>query len=165
MPEDLRYTTFDTNFGWVAVLASARGLLRIILPQDLLQDARELLGERINHATWSPHDFEDLMGRLRSYFKGHRMDFPDKLDLSGTTTFQRKVWEATRLIPYGETRSYSWVASQIGKPSAVRAVGQTLGRNPLPIIIPCHRVLGSDGKLCGFRGGLQMKRYLLSLEA
>ncbi len=91
--------------------------------------------------------------------------FPDELDLSTATPFQRQVWEKTRLIPYGETRSYSWVAEQIGKPGAARAVGQALGRNPLPIIIPCHRVVASDGKLCGFAGGLGMKRRLLSLEA
>jgi methylated-DNA-[protein]-cysteine S-methyltransferase len=75
------------------------------------------------------------------------------------------VWEITRLIPYGETRSYAWVAEQIGQPRAVRAVGQALGKNPLPIIIPCHRVITSNGKLGGFGGGLEMKKRLLSLEA
>jgi len=74
------------------------------------------------------------------------------------------VWQATRLIPYGETRSYLWVAVQIGKPGAARAVGQALGRNPLPVIIPCHRVIASDGGLGGFTGGLVMKRRLLELE-
>ncbi|GAI87660.1 unnamed protein product, partial [marine sediment metagenome] len=74
-------------------------------------------------------------------------------------------WEETRLIPYGETRSYAWVAKQVGKPKAARAVGQAMGSNPLPIIIPCHRVITSNGKLGGFGGGLEMKRQLLSLEA
>lgn len=104
------------------------------------------------------------MERLKSYFAGHKADFPDKLDLSGATTFRREVWEITRLIPYGETRSYAWVAMQIRKPKAVRAVGQALGRNPLPIIVPCHRVLASNGGLGGFSGGLEMKRFLLRLE-
>jgi methylated-DNA-[protein]-cysteine S-methyltransferase len=104
------------------------------------------------------------MKRLASYFAGHKVDFPDRLDLSAAYDFQREVWEATRLIPYGETRSYSWVAAQIEKPKAVRAVGQALGRNPLPVIIPCHRVLASDGALGGFGGGLVMKRFLLNLE-
>ncbi len=122
------------------------------------------MGDKLRFAAWSPESFEDLKRRLRVYFQGQKVDFADRLDLTEATSFQRKVWAATRLIPYGETRSYSWVANQIGKPGAVRAVGQALGRNPLPIIIPCHRVLGSDGGLCGFGGGLEMKRYLLKLE-
>ena len=92
------------------------------------------------------------------------MDFPDKLDLARATRFQQDVWQITRTIPYGETRSYAWVAGQLGLPMAVRAVGQALARNPLPIIIPCHRVVGSHGGLGGFRGGLEMKRHLLNLE-
>jgi methylated-DNA-[protein]-cysteine S-methyltransferase len=75
------------------------------------------------------------------------------------------VWEKTRLIPYGKTRSYSWVAEQMGKPRAVRAVGQALGKNPLPIIIPCHRVIANNERLGGFSGGVEWKRYLLDLEA
>jgi len=109
--------------------------------------------------------FEDLVARLRTYFSGHKVSFPDQLDLSGATPFQRQVWEKTRLIPFGETRSYSWVAEQIKQPGAVRAVGQALGRNPLPIIIPCHRVITADGKPGGYTGGLEMKRFLLRLEA
>ena len=105
------------------------------------------------------------MERLKVYFSGHRITFPDKFDLSQATHFQREVWEKTRFIPYGETKSYAWVAEQIKKPRAVRAVGQALGKNPLPIIVPCHRVVASGGKLGGFGGGVEMKRYLLSLEA
>jgi len=105
------------------------------------------------------------MERLRTYFSGHKAAFPDELDLSAATPFQREVWEITRLIPYGETRSYTWVAEQIGKPKALRAVGQALGSNPLPVIVPCHRVLNVDGKLGGYSRGVEMKRYLLSLEA
>ncbi len=80
------------------------------------------------------------------------------------TQFQKAVWRATAGIPYGETRSYAWVAKRIGNPRAVRAVGQALGANPVPIIIPCHRVIGSSGKLCGFAGGLALKQRLLELE-
>ncbi len=96
---------------------------------------------------------------------GHKVAFPDALDLSAATSFQRQVWQITRLIPYGETRSYSWLAEQLGKAGAVRAVGQALGRNPLPIIIPCHRVVAKDGQLGGYTGGVEIKRYLLNLEA
>ena len=118
----------------------------------------------MNPATLSPDRFKDIIERLRAYFDGHSVDFPDRLDFSGATPFQHSVWQAARLIPYGETHSYAWVAGQIGKPDAARAVGQALGRNPLPIIIPCHRVLAADGGLGGFSGGIKVKRFLLSME-
>jgi len=105
------------------------------------------------------------MERFKTYFRGGKIIFPDELDLSGATPFQRKVWEITRLIPYGETRSYAWVAEQVNNPQAARAVGQALARNPLPIIIPCHRVITTNGKLGGFSGGVETKRRLLQLEA
>lgn len=158
-----RYATFNTDMGWVGILGSSTGLVRVILPQPSAQETIRLLG--VNYSTCAPHPFGDLIARLRSYFGGHKVAFPDRLDLSGATTFQREIWEITRLIPYGETRSYTCVAEQIGKPEAVRAAGQALARNPLPIIIPCHRVVASNGKLGGYSGGLEMKRYLLQLEA
>jgi len=163
--KELEYITFNTDRGWVGISGSAKGLLRTTLPQRSAQEVRQSLGDRATYATWSSHSFEDLIQRVRSYFSGHRTTFPNELDLSQATAFQRQVWEITRLIPYGDTRSYSWVAEQIGKPGAVRAVGQALARNPLPIIVPCHRVVASDGKLGGYSGGVEMKRYLLRLEA
>lgn len=161
----LNYATFNSDAGWIGILGSVKGLLRLTLPQRSAQEAHQQLGDSVNCATRPPHLFENLMERLRIYFGGHKADFPDELDLSRATAFQRKVWEVTRLIPYGKTRTYGWVANQIGQPKAMRAVGQALSRNPLPIIIPCHRVIASDGKLGGFTGGLDMKRSLLSLEA
>lgn len=165
MSEKLTYVIFDTDMGQMGILGSAKGLLGITLPQRSAQEVRQLLGDGINHATWSRHRFKDLIERLRVYLGGHKVTFADNLDLSQATTFQRKVWEITRLIPYGETRSYRWVAEQIGQPGAVRAVGQALARNPLPIIIPCHRVVASNNKLGGYSGGVEMKKYLLNLEA
>ncbi|MFC1983710.1 methylated-DNA--[protein]-cysteine S-methyltransferase [Chloroflexota bacterium] len=164
MIQQLHYITFNTNIGWIGILGSAKGLLCTTLPQRSAQEACQLLGDSVNHATCSPHLFKDLMERLKVYFGGYRTTFTDELDLSRATHFRREVWKITRLIPYGETRSYAWVAEQIKKPRAVRAVGQALSKNPLPIIIPCHRVVTSDGKLSGFSGGVEMKRYLLSLE-
>lgn len=149
----------------MGILGSNQGLQRTTLPQSSEQQVRRLLGDSLDQAECSPHLFTGLMERFRAYFAGHRIDFPDKLDLSGATPFQRRVWEVTRLIPYGDTRSYLWVAEQIKQPGAVRAVGQALGGNRLPIIIPCHRVLAKSGSLGGFGGGLEMKSYLLSLEA
>ena len=164
MTGELKYITFNTDMGWIGILGSVNGLLCATLPQRSAEEALQRLGDNVNQAIWSPHRFEDLLERLKIYFSGHRVAFPDELDLSIATPFQCEVWEATKLIPYGETRSYAWVVGQMGKPKAVRAVGQALGKNPLPIIIPCHRVITSDGKLGGFSEGLEMKRFLLNLE-
>jgi len=165
MAGELKYTISNIDIGWVGILGSAKGLLRTTLPQPSAQEAEQLLGDGVKDATWSADFFADLLQRLRSYFGGHRVTFPNELDLSPATAFQREVWQITRLIPYGETRSYAWVAEQLGKAEAVRAVGQALARNSLPIIIPCHRVVAKDGKLSGYSGGVGKKGYLLRLEA
>lgn len=108
--------------------------------------------------------FVAAKGQLAEYFAGRRRRFDLPLRPTGTP-FQLAVLEALRSIPYGETKSYADIAAQIGRPRAVRAVGAANGRNPLPIVIPCHRVIGSDGSLTGFGGGLAVKRHLLALEA
>jgi methylated-DNA-[protein]-cysteine S-methyltransferase len=162
---ELKYTVFETAMGWVGILGSAGGLLGTTLPQRSAEEACQLLGESVKLAALSPGLFEGLAERFKAYFAGKRVTFPDRLDLGGATSFQRAVWEKTRLISYGETRSYSWVARSIGKERAARGVGQALARNPLPIVVPCHRVVTSVGGLGGFSGGLEMKRYLLWLEA
>ena len=163
MTRELKYVTFSTDKGWIGILSSAEGLLHATLPRRSAQEALWLLDA--NNASWSPHLFEELIQRFQSYFAGRKVAFSDRLDLSRATAFQHQVWEVTRLIPYGNTRSYAWVAEQIGKPGATRAVGQALSRNPLPIIVPCHRVLTSRGKLGGYSGGVEMKSHLLNLEA
>ncbi|KRP73695.1 methylated-DNA--[protein]-cysteine S-methyltransferase [Pseudomonas paralactis] len=101
--------------------------------------------------------------QLTQYFAGTRNQFELELDFAGTD-FQKQVWRALLTIPFGETRSYSQIAQQIGNPKAVRAVGAANGRNPISIIAPCHRVIGASGSLTGFAGGLQAKQYLLALE-
>lgn len=108
--------------------------------------------------------FPEAVRELGEYFDGTRRTFNLDLAPSGTA-FQREVLDALLTIPYGETRSYADIARQLGRPRAVRAVGAANGRNPLPIVIPCHRVIGSDGSLTGFGGGLDTKRFLLGLEA
>jgi methylated-DNA-[protein]-cysteine S-methyltransferase len=102
--------------------------------------------------------------QFREYFEGKRRTFSLTLHFRGTA-FQKRVWQALQTIPYGETRSYGQIAAQIGRASAARAVGAANGRNPISIIAPCHRVVGSDGKLTGFAGGLDIKERLLALEA
>jgi methylated-DNA-[protein]-cysteine S-methyltransferase len=148
--------------GWVGILSSAAGLVATTLPQPSAAEAAGRLGD-ISKATPSGEPFRDTTQRLQDYFSGKRVDFPDKLDLSWATDFQRRVWRLTQTIPYGETRSYGWVAKELGRRGA-RAVGQALARNRLPVIIPCHRVVGAGG-LGGFSGGLETKRALLGLEA
>jgi len=101
--------------------------------------------------------------QLNEYFAGTRNRFELELDFAGTD-FQKKVWAALLTIPFGETRSYSQIALQIGSPKAVRAVGAANGRNPISIVAPCHRVIGASGALTGFAGGLEAKQYLLALE-
>jgi methylated-DNA-[protein]-cysteine S-methyltransferase len=165
MNSELFFDVFSTATGWCGAAGTPDGLRLIVLPRPSRHDAElQILGDA-GGALPSPERFADLRRRLRAYFEGQPVDFPDDLDLDGATLFQREVWEAARLIPRGETRSYSWLAGRIGRPGAARAVGQALGRNPLPVIVPCHRVLAADGGLGGFSGGLDMKRLLLGLEA
>jgi len=116
-------------------------------------------------ADWEKDDgaFGELARQLGEYFGGTRRSFDVKLAAQGTP-FQLAVLEELRRIPYGETRSYGDIAERLGKPKAVRAVGAANGRNPLPIVIPCHRVVGANGDLTGFGGGIETKRFLLSLE-
>lgn len=105
----------------------------------------------------------DVMQQLQEYFEGKRKEFEIPLDIRGTS-FQKLVWQQLQNIPYGETRSYKEIAVAMGAPRAVRAIGGANNRNPLPILIPCHRVIGSNGALVGYGGGLDIKEYLLNLE-
>jgi len=99
-----------------------------------------------------------------AYLHGKRQEFDLPLDFDGRTVFHQKVWETLRRIPYGRVRSYGWVARKVGKPQAARAVGAACGANPLPLVVPCHRVVAGDGSLGGFAGGLKLKKRLLVLE-
>jgi methylated-DNA-[protein]-cysteine S-methyltransferase len=118
-----------------------------------------------NRNGWEPDEsaFPDAVAQLRAYFAGERTDFDLALELVGTA-FQRKVWQALLTIPYGETRSYGEIAEQVGSPTAYRAVGLANGHNPIGIIVPCHRVIGANGSLTGYGGGLDKKRILLEME-
>ena len=156
------YAIIDTKLGWIGVVGSEVGLCRLTWPQASPEAVAGLLC--LEGATADASIFGDLPERLRRYFRGERVLFPDKLDLRNATPFKRAVWGLTRSIPYGETRSYIWVAGELGNPKAARAVGQALARNPLPIVVPCHRVIRSDGGLGGFGGGLEMKKRLLDME-
>lgn len=114
---------------------------------------------------WKPSaaPFRAVERQLREYFQGKRTDFDLQLHPKGTP-FQKDVWNALTKIPYGQTRSYGDIAKAVGRPTAVRAVGLANGRNPLPIVVPCHRVIGADGRLVGYGGGLHVKQALLDRE-
>ena len=158
---------FNTSQGWMGIIGSSLGLKEIILPQKSKQKLLSHFGD--NHYHLLENDFSafsNLPQRLRRYLGGELINFTDTLDLAGTTAFQQSVWRITQNIPYGKTRSYSWISDQLGYAGkAARAVGQALGKNPLPIVIPCHRVISADGSLGGFTGGLELKNLLLNLES
>lgn len=154
------YKITTTPVGVLTLIASDRGLAAILWQDDSPRRVR--LAPRVESA-----DHPLLLQaeqQLQEYFAGTRQRFDLPLDFAGTE-FQRKVWAALVSIPFGETRSYKQIAEQIGHPSAMRAVGAANGRNPVSIIAPCHRVIGANGKLTGFAGGLDIKAFLLSLES
>ena len=141
------------------LVASNRGLVGILWENDNPRRVRltELV-ERAEHPVLVQTEKE-----LNEYFTGMRSGFTVPLDMRGTP-FQRQVWEALLDIPFGQTRTYGQLAKQLGNPKATRAVGAANGRNPIAILVPCHRVIGHSGKLTGFAGGLDAKAYLLKLE-
>jgi len=153
------YKTIASPVGKLKLVASDNGLAAILWQDD--DPRRVRLGELVEDPQ---HPILlQAQGQLREYFAGHRTAFTIQLDMAGTE-FQKKVWQALLAIPFGETRSYADIARQLGNPRATRAVGAANGRNPVSIITPCHRAIGSDGSLTGFAGGLDAKRYLLRLE-
>ena len=161
----IKFTTVNTKFGWVGLVGSEAGLIELILPKSSREAVISEIKEFTTDVAEDTTAFSDLSSRLQRYFIGEKVFFSDNIDMNGTTNFDRAVWNATADIPYGQTRSYAWVAKRIGRPRAFRAVGGALARNPVPIIIPCHRVIASSGNLGGFGGGLVLKKRLLELEA
>ncbi|MFQ5880164.1 MAG: methylated-DNA--[protein]-cysteine S-methyltransferase [Dehalococcoidia bacterium] len=148
----------------MAIALGEKGLRAATLPQSSRQAAMAEVTALGADAPATDGELGDLPQRLRLYARGEAVAFPDRLDLSHATPFLRAVWQATREIPRGQTRPYSWLAQRVGRPGAARAVGQAMRRNPLPIVIPCHRVVAADGGLGGYGGGLDLKHTLLRLE-
>lgn len=154
-----QYKTIQSPVGQLILVARETRLAAILWENERLNRVR--LGP-LEEDTQHPV-LKETERQLLEYFAGQRRRFELKLDFAGTD-FQIRVWQALLTIPFGETRSYRDIAIQIGQPTAVRAVGAANGRNPISIIAPCHRVIGSSGSLTGFAGGLAAKQLLLSLE-
>ena len=152
----------------MGLLSSENGLLRSALPEDSEPECASRLGLDSSDAMPDPARLAELRNRLLQYFDGGDIEFSDvALDIEDAPDFHRRAWRACRAIPRGETRTYKWLAKMAGSPNAPRAAGQTMARNRLPIIVPCHRVIGSDGSLRGFGSGdtrIELKRQLLELE-
>ena len=157
MTTTMRYRIVDSPLGPLTLAGAESTLMHLRMVDQTHEPDR---------STWLTVDdaaFPEAVEQLAAYFAGELTEFDVDLELAGTE-FQRKVWAALRTIPYGETRSYGEIAEQIGSPGASRAVGLANGRNPIGIIIPCHRVIGSTGGLTGYGGGIERKRTLLALE-
>lgn len=152
----IEYRTIDSPIGPLTLAGRNSALTNLRMVDQTYEPRR---------TDWSPNSqaFNEAVDQLGAYFAGDLTDFDIELDLQGTE-FQRRVWHALLTIPYGETRSYGEIAEQIGAPGAARAVGLANGHNPIAIIVPCHRVIGANGSLTGFGGGLGRKRTLLELE-
>ena len=153
----MRYRTIDSPVGPLTLAGVGSTLMHLRMVDQTHEPDR---------SGWEPADddaFPEAVEQLSAYFAGELTEFDLDLELAGTE-FQRRVWAALRTIPYGETRSYGQIAEQIGSPGASRAVGLANGRNPIGIIVPCHRVIGSTGGMTGYGGGIDRKRALLALE-
>lgn len=165
--ERRQYAIIETALGWVGIMRSRLGVCATTLPHQT--PAGALLDLRIDSTAEEVDEdvLGSLAGRVRACVKGKPCLAGVECDLSSGTPFQQAVWRAIQLIPRGETRSYGWIAESVGRPRAARAVGQAVRRNPLPLLIPCHRVIAADGSLGGFSGGYQAlpaKRSLLHAE-
>ncbi|MEU9784495.1 methylated-DNA--[protein]-cysteine S-methyltransferase [Streptomyces phaeochromogenes] len=152
-----QHTVIDSPYGPLTLVATDGVLSGLYMTNQRHRPPEETFGD--------PDDtpFAETIDELRAYFAGELKDFSVQLRLDGTM-FQRSVWEQLRKIPYGETRSYGELADALGNPNASRAVGLANGKNPLGIIVPCHRVVGANGSLTGYGGGLERKRQLLDFE-
>ena len=162
---DVAYATTDSPFGPLLLAATPRGLVRINLPTYEPEETLEELAERISpRLLEAPARLDAARRQLDLYFDGKLTDFDLPLDWQLTHDFRRRVVRAIHRIPYGQTRSYTEIAARAGNERAVRAAGTACGANPIPIVVPCHRVLRSGGALGGYGGGLPMKEALLRLE-
>jgi O-6-methylguanine DNA methyltransferase len=162
----MRAIIFKSSWGWMGISETSKGINAIVLPKGsrraIESDLRSVAGEPFEEGAtvW----LEEARRQLLDYLDGKRAVFDIPLDFSHGTPFQRRVWKVLQRVPYGRLRSYQWIASRVGGRHYARAVGSAVGANPLPVVIPCHRIVAQDASLGGFSCGLPMKRKLLTLE-
>jgi methylated-DNA-[protein]-cysteine S-methyltransferase len=162
---DVSYASLDSPFGKLTVAATERGLVRLAFPEEDRDAVLERLASRISpRIVEAPGPLDSIRRELDEYFAGSRRQFELSLDWTLVGPFARRVLSAAAEIPYGSVLSYTQVATEAGSPRGSRAAGNALGSNPIPIVVPCHRVLRSGGALGGYAGGLDRKRWLLELE-
>ncbi len=161
---ETKLDVFQTRIGWIGLAWTSRGIVWLVLPRESRTKVVQELQREFADGVIGDVPAE-IRNELTEYAEGKRREFTLPLDWSLVKPFQRAVLTAALKIPFGETRTYGWVARAIGKPRAARAVGRALATNPIPLILPCHRVVGSDGSLTGYGGGLPLKRRLLEMES
>jgi methylated-DNA-[protein]-cysteine S-methyltransferase len=162
---DVAYSFADSPFGRLLVAVGRRGLVRVAYPNRKPEEVLAELAEEISpRVLESPRATDEIRRELEEYFEGNRRKFAVRVDLSAVRGFGRKVLEQTSRIPFGSVATYRDVATRAGSPAAVRAAGNALGANPIPIVVPCHRVVRTGGGLGGYTGGLERKLKLLELE-
>lgn len=165
---ELRYRCLRTSAGWVGFACSPRGLRRVWLGATRAAELRRTIAAECPGAVEDPKLMPELAAALAAYFAGRPVSFADvPVDWRGAPWFEVDVWRACREVPYGQTRTYRELAERVGRPGAARAVGQAMRRNPCPLVIPCHRIVRSDGRPGGYSapGGEALKRRLLALES
>jgi O-6-methylguanine DNA methyltransferase len=161
-----RAMIFRSPWGWMGIAESPKGIQTIVLPKRSKRAVESDLNMQSIGSLQQGESaqLEETRRQLLDYLAGRRNTFDVPLDLSQGTSFQRQVWRTLQRVPYGKLRSYQWIAARVGGRHYARAVGNAVGANPLPIIVPCHRIVAHDASLGGFSGGLSIKRKLLSLE-
>lgn len=161
-----RAMMFHSPWGWMGISESSKGIQAIVLPKRSKRAVESELRAQSDGPVQQGESarLEAARRQLLDYLAGRRNTFDVTLDLSRGTSFQRQVWRTLQRVPYGKLRSYQWIAARVGGRHYARAVGNAVGANPLPIVVPCHRIVAHDATLGGFSGGLSMKRKLLSLE-
>ena len=161
-----RAIIFKSRWGWIGISETKKGIDAVVLPQASRQAVLSELPAAPGElpAGQASSRLREAQAQLTDYLAGTRHSFDLSLDLSGGTSFQQKVWRTLLRVSYGQLRSYQWVAVRVGGSQYARAVGNAVGANPMPIVIPCHRIVAQDASLGGFSGGLSTKRKLLTLE-
>jgi len=162
---DVSFGIAESPVGDLLLAATRVGLCAISFdpdPDRYLSELSEAFGPRVLEVS---EPLEDTVAQLDEYFRGERQDFELPLDLSAVTTFRRQILEELVEVPYGAVTTYATLARDAGRPGAARAVGGAMNRNPIPIVLPCHRVIGANGSLTGYAGGLPRKKNLLALES